>query len=63
MERSAAYALLPADAEWSCSFGYPGEGGFKEYHRTKAGECWQITNGSYDLPSFALDWQCQQIPA
>jgi hypothetical protein len=61
MNASEAYAMLPAGAQWSSSFGYPGEGGYTEYHRTPDGQLWQITNGSHDLPSFALDWQCKQL--
>ena len=63
MTRNEAYALLPADALWSCSFGYPGEGGFKEFYRTRAGEEFHISNGAHDLPTFALDWQCSLQPA
>jgi hypothetical protein len=39
---------LPANAEWSCSFGNPGEGGYTEYHRTPDGTRYVISNGSWD---------------
>jgi hypothetical protein len=55
MSMSEAYALLPADAKWSASFGYPGEGGFTEYHRTTLGERWVISNGPWNGP---VNWQC-----
>lgn len=59
MARNDAYAMLPADAAWSCSFGYPGEGGFNEYYRTASGERWIISNGPWD--AFPLDWQCKRV--
>lgn len=31
MTYAQAIATLPSTARWSCSFGYPGEGGFREY--------------------------------
>jgi hypothetical protein len=48
-----AYDQLPADAVWSCSFGYPGEGGFTEYHRQPDGTKWVITNGQW-----GDEWKC-----
>lgn len=58
MAYNEAIEHLPADAEWSCSFGNPGEGGFVEYYRTPSGEKWVIFNGPYDI--FRLDWGCQR---
>ena len=58
MTQTQAYDLLPANAEWSCSFGNPGEGGFNEFYRTPDGKRWIISNGSYGL--FAPEWNCQQ---
>lgn len=43
-----ATALLPADARWSSCFGNPGDGGYCEYFRTKAGERFTISNGDYN---------------
>jgi hypothetical protein len=40
------YAMLPEGAAWSCSFGYPGQGGFTEYWLA-AGRRWVIANGEY----------------
>ena len=45
--QDSAYAQLPADAVWSCSFGNPGNGGFVEYWRTQ-GAKYVIRNGSWD---------------
>ena len=52
-----AVQQLPADAAWSCSFGYPGEGGFTEYYRTPAGKRYIITNGRWD--DVQRNWRCQ----
>ena len=43
----AASALLPAGAEWSSSFGNPGEGGYTEFWRT-GNVRHKITNGNYE---------------
>ena len=40
-------AQLPADTKWSSSFGYPGEGGYCEYHRDAQGKRYIIQNGDY----------------
>lgn len=45
---SEAAAQLPADAKWSSSFGYPGEGGYSEYHRDHDGNRYVIQNGPWD---------------
>ena len=42
---SEARNALPADAKWSCSFGYPGEGGYSEYWRVD-GKRFEVSNGS-----------------
>jgi len=42
---SEARAALPDDAEWSSSFGYPGQGGFAEYYRDPRGDRFIIQNG------------------
>lgn len=55
MSRNEAYALLPEGAAWSCSFGYPGEGGYVEYYRL-GNERWTISNGPYD--GGGRDWTC-----
>ena len=58
MSRNEAYSLLPADAKWSCSFGYPGEGGFTEYYRDAKGERWVIKNGPWS--GFGDEWSCEK---
>jgi hypothetical protein len=45
---SDAAATLPNDAKWSCSFGYPGCGGFKDCFRDSQGRLFTISNGSWD---------------
>lgn len=55
--KEQAYQALPADAEWSCSFGYPGEGGYVEFSRTATGERWEISNGRFDAVQ-PIEWQC-----
>jgi hypothetical protein len=52
---------LPSDARWSCSFDYPGEGGYCERYRTPCGDVWQISNGSWDLLPFEFDWCCKKL--
>jgi hypothetical protein len=47
MTRNEAYDQLPADAEWSCSFGYPGEPGFVEYYRDPKGNRYNIAVDAY----------------
>lgn len=44
---SAAAAALPADCVWSASFGYPGVGGYAEYHRDSRGDRYIIQNGEF----------------
>ena len=39
---------LPADAEWSSSFGGAGVGGYAAYYRTKAGDRYVVSNGTYN---------------
>lgn len=39
---------LPADAKWSCSFGYPGEGGCNIYYRTPDGATYVVSNGAWN---------------
>ena len=50
MTYSQAIAKLPADAALSCTFGYPGVGGYAEYHRDAAGNRYVIANGRWDDP-------------
>ena len=47
MTKKEAYDKLPPDAKWSCSFGYPGEGGFTEIYRTPDGNRFQMQNGYF----------------
>lgn len=48
MTYAQACAKLPADASISCSFGYPGEPGYVEFHRDPTGKCYMLTNGRWD---------------
>lgn len=48
MTYEEARAQLPADAKWFASFGLPGEGGYREFHRTPDGQWWRLTNGPWD---------------
>lgn len=59
MTYKQVYESLPADAVWSCSFGYPGEGGFVEYFRQPNGTKWIVSNGSY-LDCEPFNWQVRQ---
>jgi hypothetical protein len=47
MTMTEAYAQLPADAKWSCSFGQPGNGGFEERFRQPNGTLFVISNGQW----------------
>jgi predicted glycosyl hydrolase (DUF1957 family) len=42
-----AAAHLPTDTKWSSSFGYPGEGGYCEFHRDTMGKRYTIQNGTF----------------
>jgi len=57
-----AAAALPSNAEWSSSFGNPGEGGYVEYWREpNGGDVWTIGNGAYDAwPPFV--WRVATNP-
>jgi len=55
-----ATAMLPADAKWSCSFGYPGETGYVEYFRDRANNRFVIENGKWS--DFEMCWTCKQEP-
>ncbi len=46
MTITEAYALVPESAKWRCSFGYPGQGGFRDVYATADGEFW-VSNGSW----------------
>jgi len=60
MTYNEALALIPSDAKWSASFGYPGEGGYTEFHRTPSGERWIIGNGTWmDFAPF--QWSAQKL--
>ena len=54
-----ARAQLPAGATWSCSFGYPGEGGYVECWRLPDGVRWDIKNGAWDD---GHAWTCAPRP-
>lgn len=48
MSYNDALDLLPYDALWSSCFGYPGQGGYVEYYRTKDGTRYVVSNGAWD---------------
>lgn len=51
---------IPADATLSCTFGYPGVGGYSEIHRTPDGRRFMIGNGNHE--AFApFDWTVKEI--
>lgn len=53
-------AVLPAGTKWSSSFGYPGKGGYLEYHRDPEGVVYVISNGSW--MSFApFEWSMRKL--
>lgn len=47
MTYNEATDLLPADSVLTSTFGYPGEGGYNEFHRAPDGTRWVISNGDY----------------
>jgi len=55
-----ALTSIPDGAEWSGSFGNPGEGGYAEYHRTQNGERYVIENGPY-YAVYPFDWSCRRL--
>jgi len=60
MTYKEATDLLPDNAAWSCSFGYPGDGGYTEFHRTPDGRRYIISNGPWTaLAPFA--WSCEAV--
>lgn len=48
MTYQQALNRLPSDADISTTFGYPGVGGYAEYHRTPDGRRFAVSNGNYD---------------
>jgi hypothetical protein len=52
----AAYACLPRQAVWRCSFGFPGEGGFQDWYNL-GDTLWIISNGTY-----GDEWKAREIP-
>lgn len=58
MTYQEALNALPESAQWSCSFGLPGVGGYCEYWRAP-GQRFLITNGNWDAtPEF--NWTIEQ---
>lgn len=47
MGMKEAYESLPRDVVWSCSFGYPGQGGFQDWFRDTSGTIYIVKNGPY----------------
>lgn len=47
MTYEQALDSLPDNATWSCSFGYPGEGGCNIYYRTPDGTRYVVSNGPW----------------
>jgi hypothetical protein len=48
MSYPQAIAKLPPNAYISCTFGYPGVGGYSEYYRDPEGRRYIVANGRYD---------------
>lgn len=60
MTYNEALAALPTDAKWSSSFGYPGEGGYVEFHRDAHGVRYVIENGNWmDFAPFV--WTVREL--
>ena len=59
MTYEQAVESIPHAAEWTSSFGYPGEGGYVEYHRDESGARWVISNGPYHALR-PFDWTCER---
>lgn len=60
MTYTEALTSIPEAAEWTSSFGNPGEGGYVEYHRTQSGDRYTISNGSYEAMQ-PFDWTCRKV--
>lgn len=60
MNYKQAMQKVPADAEWSSSFGNPGEGGYVEYYRASDGSRWKMSNGSY-LETAPFAWAVEEV--
>jgi hypothetical protein len=60
MTYTEALTQIPEAAEWSSSFGNPGEGGYVEYHRTQSGERWTISNGDW-LAMRPFEWTANKL--
>lgn len=60
MTYKQAADMLPVDAKWSSSFGYPGEGGYTEFHRTPDGRRYIISNGQWSA-SAPFSWSCDVV--
>ena len=63
MTLTEAIQSLPADAEWSSSFGNAGEPGCAVYFRTPLGERFEISNGTFDAVEFVRNWSIRRIGA
>jgi hypothetical protein len=60
MTYTEALTSIPDGAEWTSSFGVPGEGGYVEYHRTQSGDRWTISNGPYDAVA-PFNWRARMV--
>lgn len=55
MTYQAAIASIPADSEWSCSFGYPGEDNYSEFWRDTGNNRYQISRkDSYETAGWSV---------
>ena len=61
MTYAQAAAKVPAEAQWSCSFGYPGEGGYVEYYRDAAGNRYVVGNGRWDEYTCPRVWTFEAV--
>lgn len=58
---SDAQTSLPADVKLSCTFGYPGEGGFTAFYRRDDGARWTIKNGPWNDIAPDRSWTVERV--
>ena len=55
-----AIKSLPEGAFLNTSFGWPGEGGYTEFHRTPEGKRFMVTNGTY-MATAPFTWKVEAV--
>ena len=60
MTYNEVFASLPRDAKWSSCFGYPGGGGYVEYHRDSRGVRYVVSNGDW-MAFEPFDWSVTRL--